>query len=81
MVFFNPLLHRLFLNNIEKFQEKFKLSFEFFCKNAPFSIIFSNMWNFKGVDMELKVKELFEKYQQMTKSCEKLPSMQRVKHL
>ena len=43
MVFFNPLLHRLFLNNIEKFQEKFKLSFEFFCKNAPFSIIFSNM--------------------------------------
>ena len=31
--------------------------------------------------MELKVKELFEKYQQMTKSCEKLPSMQRVKHL
>ena len=31
--------------------------------------------------MELRVKELFEKYQQMTKSYEKLPSMQRVKHL
>ena len=48
------------LDNIEKIQEKFKLSFEYLWKyygngktaNAPFSIIFSNTWYVKGIIME-----------------------------
>ena len=59
------LLHRLFLDHdiISNFRQhkKFKLSFEYFWKyygkwsicskrsNAPFYIIFSNLWSFKGI--------------------------------
>ena len=44
----------LFLDNIEKIQEKIKLSFEYFWKyyeklKISFSIIFSKTWYFKGV--------------------------------
>ena len=59
--FFRSWHHFLFLHNIEKNHEKYKLGFEYIWKyfwkwsicskraNAPFSIIFSTTWYFKGV--------------------------------
>ena len=62
--------HFLFLDNIEKIKKILSQvlnTFENIMENgafAPFSIIFSNAWYFKGVIMELRVNRWIRKWSQ-----------------